>query len=291
MADDRRWDALRDLVERSLTDLIESRYRSDCPVGEVTRYVMEGRGKRVRGVLALMAAEACGAGVDVAIPAACALEMVHAYSLVHDDLPCMDNDDERRGRPTAHRRFDEARALLAGDALLTDAFAVLVGGAGDAGDRVRSVRELARAAGGHGMVRGQALDLYWTGRGGWTRADLDRIHRHKTGCLLAAACALGAIAAGADEARVEAFREFGFGVGLVFQIVDDLLDVAEGTGKGRGKDARDGKLTYLGVMGADDARGEAARINDETMARFRAVVGSSGDVMIESARRLLGRQV
>ncbi len=284
-------EGLRKVVDEAV-DAWAREYRADgCPLGEVVRYILEGRGKRVRGVLALMSAQASGVKAEAAVSAAVALEMIHAYSLVHDDLPCMDNDDLRRGRPTAHRRFDEARALLGGDALLTDAFRVLSDSRFGAGPEVQLawIRELAQAAGGSGMVLGQALDLHWTGKGVRDARELDRIHRHKTGCLLAASCAMGAMAARPGDETVDAFRDFGFAIGLVFQIVDDLLDLEGGTGKGQGKDQRDGKLTYLSLMSAEEARARAERLTSEACETLRRKVGDSCEDLLAYARGLAKR--
>lgn len=192
--------------------------------------------------------------------AAMALEMVHAYSLVHDDLPCMDDDSMRRGRKTAHIMFDEPLALLAGDGLLTDAFGILTQDAvrWDSVEDLRvasqMVAELSQACGSRGMVWGQALDLFWTARDGAVLSDLIDIHSTKTAWLLGASCALGAIAAQAPVDTVDRMRLFGRYVGLAFQIVDDLIDCSEATGKTAGKDAQVGKVTYLKILGADRAR-------------------------------------
>lgn len=215
-------------------------------------YVLAGEGKRVRALCAMMTAKAFGGDPRVALSAGCAVEMIHAYSLVHDDLPCMDNDDWRRGRPSAHRAFDEATALLAGDALLTDAFRVLT----DAEyfpdcalvhpeGRAAQVAILARAAGGHGMTLGQARDLWWTARSGATEEQLNAVHIEKTGALLGASCALGAVAAGACKSDIGYVHEFGRLIGLAFQAIDDTLDTSGATGKSVGKDEAQQKLTYL----------------------------------------------
>jgi geranylgeranyl pyrophosphate synthase len=256
----------RDTFERALAAHVDERYPEADLVGAVARYVLTAGGKRVRPVLAMLAAEAAGAPAEAALPAALALEMVHTYSLVHDDLPCMDDDDLRRGRPTAHKVYGEAPALLAGDALLTDAFTVLAGAPASDGIRIGLVRELASAAGGAGMVLGQALDLHWTARSGATQKDLDAIHLRKTGYLLGAAAAMGALAGGAGPDAVDAFRSFGRLIGLAFQVQDDLLDDTAATGKSQGKDQRAGKLTYLARMSRADAARAAQAFTDEARA-------------------------
>lgn len=284
-------------VERALLAICKARYSGNDPVAKATHYALESTGKRVRPLLCLLAAEATGGKLEDALPAALAVEMVHTYSLVHDDLPCMDDDDLRRGRPTTHKVHGEAIALLAGDALLTDAFALVAGdgmafglarsGLAD-GKRLAQVAELAAAAGGGGMVLGQALDMSWTARGGYSKNDLERIHLEKTGRLLAAAAVLGGLAGCAAPAQLEALRTFGSNLGLAFQILDDLLDDHPTTGKSQGKDKATGKLTYLSLMSAAEARSEADR-------RTRAAIGALAGVglapgpLAEFADSLLNR--
>jgi geranylgeranyl pyrophosphate synthase len=230
------------------------------------RYALAGQGKRIRPLLAMAAAEAVGSHWEKALPAAMALEFVHTYSLVHDDLPCMDDDDLRRGRATTHKAFDEATALLVGDALLTDSFQILMQSTHlPASALVELVKTLSEAAGGRGMVYGQDLDMHWTGRPGFTAQDLDAIHLNKTGALIAAACALGGIAGGASMETATHLKTFGLKLGLAFQIIDDLLDKSEATGKSQGKDAESGKLTYLSLMTEDEAKARAERLTEEAL--------------------------
>jgi geranylgeranyl diphosphate synthase type II len=213
-------------------------------------------------VLVLLACEACGGEIEAALPAACAVEMVHTYSLIHDDLPAMDDDDLRRGRPTSHIQFGEATAILAGDALLTLAFEVLA--------RVEPPEvaalccaDLARGSGACGMVGGQAADLEAEASGVRDGEHLKSIHRRKTACLLACSVRLGARIAGADAARLDALGIYGESVGLAFQIADDLLDLEgeEGKmGKGVRKDAERGKLTYPGLWGVSESRRKAEQL-------------------------------
>ena len=226
---------------------------------QAIRYCLEGEGKRVRAMLAMLTCDAFEKEPRRALSAATAVEMVHAYSLAHDDLPCMDNDDWRRGRPSLHKAFDEATALLAGDAILTDAMRVLADDdfyaeSSHISDqaRLQLVRELALAAGGHGMVFGQDLDMLWTGKGLCERLMLDRIHRGKTGALVGAACSMGAVAAGASRDEITALRQFGVCIGLAFQAIDDTLDLTAATGKSVGKDQAQGKLTYLSLYRSED---------------------------------------
>jgi geranylgeranyl diphosphate synthase type II len=264
-----------------------------CParLAAAMRYSVLGGGKRLRPVLCLLAAEACGADPARALPAACALEMVHAYSLIHDDLPAMDDDDLRRGRPTCHKAFDEATAVLAGDALLTLAFEVIVAHVRPAEAAVGSVRVLAEAAGPSGMVGGQMADLQAEGRTDGTLDALEAIHRRKTGALLRAALRIGAIVAEADEASLQALDAYGHAVGLAFQIIDDLLDV-EGDeaklGKRARKDSELGKWTYPGFLGIEGSRARAGQLADEAVTAL-APLGGRGERLRALARDLLER--
>jgi geranylgeranyl diphosphate synthase type II len=221
------------------------------------RYSLFAGGKRIRPILCIEAASACGAASQSAVPAACALELIHTYSLVHDDLPALDNDDYRRGKLTNHKVFGEAIAILVGDSLLTLAFQVLAQLDAPDGRKARMIAELATAAGtAGGMIGGQVADLEGEGQPP-TAALLESIHRAKTGALLRASLRLGAIYAGADEARYAALSRYGEHIGLAFQIVDDILDVEESSqalGKTAGKDARQQKITFPAVYGLEESR-------------------------------------
>ena len=241
---------------------------------EAMRYSVIGGGKRLRPLLVAMCAQMCGETVQEALPAACAIEYVHCYSLIHDDLPAMDNDDLRRGRLTCHRAYDEATAILAGDALLTFAFEVLAG-TYNPRKSLAAVRTLARAAGTAGMVGGQALDLESEGKK-IEPEELEGIHRRKTGALIAAACRLGGIVADAPEDRLELLTEYGRQVGLLFQITDDILDctaTAEELGKTPGKDLHAGKNTYVTVYGREQAQKMAREVAGEA---YR-IIGGVGE--------------
>jgi geranylgeranyl pyrophosphate synthase len=254
------------------------------------RYALAGQGKRIRPLLAMAAAEAVGSDWSSALPAAIALEFIHNYSLVHDDLPCMDDDDLRRGRATTHKVFDEATALLVGDALLTDSFQIILESPQlPATTLVELVRTLSEAAGGRGMVYGQDLDMHWTGRNGFTAADLDAIHMNKTGALIAASCALGGLAGGASMGSVQQLKSFGSKLGLAFQIIDDLLDNSSATGKSQGKDAESGKLTYLSLMSRDEASARAERLTEEALQELRTF-GEQGTALRAIAVQLLQRK-
>lgn len=230
---------------------------------EAMRYSLLGGGKRLRPVLVLAVAEIFGAAPEHVMPTACALEMIHTYSLIHDDLPSMDDDDLRRGRPTNHKVYGEAMATLAGDALLTLAFEVLTRQAEEPGCpptvALRVTRELAVAAGAAGMVGGQVEDLAWEGRPAGP-AQLERIHRLKTMALFAAAVRCGGLLGGASPDEVAALEGFSSHFGLAFQIQDDVLDViGDGakTGKGVGRDLRHRKSTYVSLYGLDGAKERA----------------------------------
>jgi geranylgeranyl pyrophosphate synthase len=228
---------------------------------EALQYPVFGGGKRVRPLLVLAAHEAvAGAGADTtpALAAAVAVELVHTYSLVHDDLPCMDDDDVRRGRPTVHRAFDEGAAVLVGDGLLTLAFQVLAEAAHPAEARVVMVAELARAAGPAGMVAGQAADV---GMGGpvTTVEQLARLHAGKTGALLCASAVLGGLSAGADADGLAALRRYGRAVGMAFQLADDVLDADQDAGDG-------GPPSYVKLLGVDETSRRARAYADEATA-------------------------
>lgn len=219
-------------------------------------YSLMAGGKRLRPVLCLTTAQLCGLTEAAAMPFACAIEMIHTYSLIHDDLPAMDDDDLRRGKPSSHKAFGEALAILAGDALLTDAFAFMCTAKAPAPQVLRAVGELARAAGSFGMVGGQVLDMAFTG-GQTDLTSLRRMHALKTGALLRASCVCGGLLAGADEKTVTALSTYGTALGSAFQIADDILDVTADTetlGKPAGSDVEQGKCTYPSLLGLDRSR-------------------------------------
>ena len=253
-------------VEASLDRYTQ--YDEDCPavLREAIRHSLLAPGKRLRPLLVLMSAQACGCPREAAMPAACAVEMVHTYSLIHDDLPAMDNDQYRRGRPCCHVLFGEANAILAGDALLAQAFEVLSSGrVQPAGVAAACCLDLARAAGASALVGGQVDDLRGiTGEG--ELAALERIHRRKTGALFQVSLRLGGRIAQATVAEFEALEAFGRKLGLAFQIVDDLLDErgdAAALGKSVGKDRQQAKLTFPALLGAAESQRRAeALIHD-----------------------------
>ena len=238
-----------------------------CPkrLRDAIAYSLLAPGKRLRPMLTLIAAEAVGGSIEDAMPAACAVEMVHAYSLVHDDLPAMDDDDLRRGQPTCHRKFGEAMAILAGDALLTMAFEVLAREIQPPEVAARCCAALAKAAGPAQMVGGQAADV--DGPAGDDGIDaLQSIHHRKTGAMIQVSLELGALVAGAGVEQRITLQEYGRRLGLAFQITDDLLDVQSNeaaTGKRVGKDADRGKLTFPGLLGVQQSADKARQLIDE----------------------------
>jgi geranylgeranyl diphosphate synthase type II len=220
-------------------------------------YSLLAGGKRLRPVLCLSSAVMCGAEEARVLPFAASIELLHTYSLIHDDLPAMDNDDLRRGKPTNHKVFGEAAAILAGDGLLTEAFVCMAGTPLPPERVLAALSELARAAGAVGMVGGQMLDMEYTGVGKADIQELAAMHARKTGALLRASCLCGALLAGAGAEQTDALARYGTAFGAAFQIIDDILDVtgtAEQLGKTPGKDTAQGKLTYPALLGLERSR-------------------------------------
>jgi len=258
---------------------------------EVMRYSLMAGGKRIRPALMLECFSACH-GVDSIMPAAMSIECMHTYSLIHDDLPCMDNDDLRRGKPTCHKQFDEASAVLAADALQSLSFALLTELDAAADLRITLVKKLALAAGAQGMVGGQMLDMLAEGKTVQDVLEVERIHVHKTGDLLRYCCEAGATLAQADAARVDACSRYGKAVGLLFQIADDILDATESSatlGKSAGKDAVQHKATYVSLLGLDRAR-EIADEMCELAVEALAPLGEDGAHLKALAAYILERK-
>jgi geranylgeranyl diphosphate synthase type II len=250
-------------VERGLDLHVPTAANRPSRLHTAMRYSLEAGGKRLRPVLVLATAELFGVKDDSALPAAVAIECVHTYSLMHDDLPCMDNDDLRRGRPTAHKAFDEATALLAGDALLTHAFALLATSYASQPTLAQQlVHELADAAGSRRLIGGQMEDLLAEKKTHPTAEELEFIHRNKTGAMIEASFVMGGLTGKASEPHIAALREIGQHVGLAFQIIDDILDATADTatlGKTAGKDAKADKTTFVKLHGLDESRRLAAK--------------------------------
>lgn len=265
--------------------------QSDDIVSEAMKYSVRNGGKRIRPVLTLEFCKVCGAEPEKALPFACAVEMIHTYSLIHDDLPCMDDDDYRRGKPSCHIAYGEANALLAGDALLTLAFETVVKADVPAENVVRAVKELSYSAGILGMVGGQVLDLQNENKA-LTLGELEQIHNLKTGELIRVACVLGCIAAGADEEKIKAAEAYAKGIGLTFQIVDDILDVtsdAETLGKPIGSDAENQKTTYVSLLGIEKSKEVAAELTKKAK-EVLAVYDENTEALSELADNLLIRK-
>jgi geranylgeranyl diphosphate synthase type II len=253
-------------------------------------YSLLAPGRRLRPALVLFACEAVGGTIEFGLPAAAAVEMVHTYSLIHDDLPAMDDDDVRRGRPTCHKQFGEAFAVLAGDALLTLAFQVLAESYPPA-IAAACCRELARGAGGQGMVGGQVEDLAWENDATGAVGDLEQVHARKTGALFRACLRLGAVVAEAGPTVIEALDVYGREFGQAFQIADDLLDVegsAQDAGKAVGKDAARGKLTYPGLLGVAESRNRAVA-HCRAAAAALAPIGPAGGKLTGLLDMILNR--
>ncbi|HOM60141.1 MAG TPA: polyprenyl synthetase family protein [Anaerohalosphaeraceae bacterium] len=279
-------------ADRTIRRLLEQ--QSDIParLKEAMVYTALSPGKRIRAAVVQWCCRTVSGRVNAdAQTAAAAVEMVHTYSLIHDDLPAMDDDDFRRGRPSCHKQFDEATAILTGDALLTLAFEVLADEIENPPTAVQMVRVLAKAAGPAGMIAGQIKDLESQGTEG-TMSQLQSIHLCKTGQMFAAAAELGAIAGGASEPQRTALRQYGLDIGLGFQIADDLLDVSatsEQLGKTAGKDSRQGKLTYPALVGIKKARQIAEQIAEKSLQELSSF-GPEADILRRLVFELLNRK-
>ncbi|MCL4235591.1 MAG: polyprenyl synthetase family protein [Deltaproteobacteria bacterium] len=286
--------ARREQVDAHLEQVMDLRSELFGGIVESMRYSLFAGGKRVRPILALVACEAVGGDCELALPAAAALELMHTYTLIHDDLPAMDDDDFRRGRPTNHKVFGEAMALLAGCGLLSIAFEIVARQATEgrmAHERAtRAIALLADTIGWRGVIGGQAIDIDATGK----EIDLARVRDicfHKTATLIAASVVVGAIAGGGDEGQIAALERFGRAIGLAFQVADDILNVegdAEKLGKGTGTDADAGKTTFPAVMGLDGAKTYARELLDEANAAL-APFGPRADALRAIADYIVSR--
>ncbi|MEK6712943.1 MAG: polyprenyl synthetase family protein [Nitrospirota bacterium] len=251
------------LIDRYLMMFLGSPGKLPPTLYESMRYSLSAGGKRIRPILSIASCEAVGGRTEDVIPAAIAIEMIHTYSLIHDDLPAMDNDDLRRGKPTNHRVFGEATAILAGDGLLTLAFGILSG----VSNSMKIIHEIALAAGPEGMVGGQQLDIENEGKNIDVKA-LEELHRRKTGALILAAVRSGGIAGGAAETQLSALTDYGMKIGLAFQIADDILDLegdVEYIGKSPGKDVKQNKNTYPALLGSTESKIVARNLVDEAL--------------------------
>ncbi len=283
------------LIDETLDKYLPQKHEIPATIHEAMRYSVFAGGKRLRPVLFLASAEAVGSDCESLLPAACALELIHTYSLIHDDLPAMDNDDYRRGKPTSHKVFGEAMAILAGDALLTLAFGLIAecGSTGNISPRVivEVTKEIASAAGSKGMIGGQVVDIESENRS-IDGSTLEYIHSHKTGALFRASVRCGAIMGGGSAGEINDLTEYAENLGLAFQITDDILDVvgdSEKLGKTVGSDERKKKCTYPAVYGLQ----ESARLAEEAVKKaLRALrrFGKEADILRYIANYLLFRE-
>jgi len=287
--------AKAETIDAALDRYLRQASENPPVIHEAMRYSVFAGGKRLRPALTLAAAQAVGAPERLVLPAACAIELIHTYSLIHDDLPAMDNDDLRRGKPTNHRVFGEAVALLAGSALFALAFEVLAGCRRDGGlaaERILAVvEEVAAACGTAGLIGGQALDVVSVSRT-VSEAELEAVHRAKTGALFRAAVRAGAVLGGASPVQLERLTVFAEHFGLAFQITDDILDVtgyAEQTGKAVGSDARNRKHTYVSVCGLEAARRRGAESSAAALAALEEF-GPEADFLRQAAEFIVSRE-
>lgn len=265
-------------IDRALNSYLPKAAVRPATIHNAMRYSLFAGGKRLRPILCLAAAEACGGDVADALPLACALECIHTYSLVHDDLPSMDNDDFRRGRPTCHKVFGDGIAVLAGDALLTVAFEIVARAKGSRRYDVRALLlEISEAAGSRKLIAGQVADLEAEGKR-IDRTQLRFIHENKTAALITTSLRLGAMSANTNDKQLAAITEFGRALGLAFQVIDDILDVTQTTeklGKSAGKDVAAKKATYPAVIGLTKSRTEAQRLTRKAHAALTSFGGDA----------------
>ena len=279
-------------VDAAMDAFLPKAKERPATIHSAMHYSVFAGGKRLRPVLCLAAAEACGGEISNALAPACAVELMHTYSLVHDDLPAMDDDDLRRGRPTCHKVYGEGMAVLCGDALLTEAFIVLTRTPATKRYDARTyISELAETGGSRKLIGGQVMDLEGEGKR-LTKRDLIRIHEAKTAALLTTSLRLGGMSANATPAKLETLTKFGYALGLAFQVIDDILDVTQSTemlGKTAGKDQAVEKSTYPAILGLDASRKEAARLTKAAMDALKPF-GTKAARLQEIATHLLKRE-
>jgi len=284
-----------DIVNNALDRLLPGENEFPQKLHKAMRYSVFAGGKRIRPVLAIASAETFGGLTDSIIDIACAVELIHTYSLIHDDLPAIDNDDMRRGMPTCHKVFGEAMAILAGDALLTSAFDVMADTHTSTDEErlllLKTIQEIARAAGSTGMVGGQVLDIESEGKD-VAFPVLEYIHIHKTGELILASIRAGAIMKNAGDKELEAMTRYGEAIGLAFQIADDILDVEgnkEDTGKNVGGDAKKEKVTYPSILGIEESKKRARELTDIALASVEGF-GKKAEPLREIAKYIVARR-
>lgn len=258
------------LVENHLLTYLPSAKNGQYSVVDAMKYSLLNGGKRLRPVFALEFAKACGGNEETCIPLACAVEYIHTYSLIHDDLPCMDDDDLRRGKPSCHKQFDEATALLAGDALLTHAFEIIVQSDISDENKVQAIGLLSQNSGVGGMIGGQVIDLIFE-KGNPSVRELLTVYKLKTGALISAACLMGCISANATTQQLSAASNFAYSLGIAFQIQDDILDIVgdeKKLGKPIGSDADNDKTTYVSLVGIEKAKQDVKTLTDNAISKL-----------------------
>lgn len=279
-----------ELINKALVDYLPSANDGQGSVVRAMKYSLSNGGKRLRPVLVMEFCKMCGVEPEVALPYACAIEYIHTYSLIHDDLPCMDDDDMRRGNPSCHKMFGEATALLAGDALLTHAFDIIASADLTPQQNMKAVRLLSQNSGVGGMLGGQVIDLKLESQNP-SVADILTVHKLKTGALISTACLLGCIAGKATDAQFEAASKFAYCLGTAFQIKDDLLDVygdEEKLGKPVGSDAENDKTTYVTLVGAQKAQQDVERLTKNAILQLECFRTKNN--VIELCRYLIDRE-
>ena len=289
---EQQYDVYLKEIQAALENACNTYLPEDSRVCQAARYSLMGGGKRIRAVLTLACCDMLGGDWRAAAHFAAAVEMLHCFSLIHDDLPCMDNDDFRRGKPSCHKAFDEATALLAGDVLLTEAFEVIANAPLSEHARIEATRLLAVGGGSRGMIWGQELDVTYEGKH-LDEALLRTIHKNKTGALINASVQMGVCAAGGTREDASYLERYAFDLGLVFQIVDDVLDVIstpEELGKPIGSDQENGKVTFATLYGSQGALELAQKINDESCEALKKVYGDRADFLIHLAGQLVTRR-
>lgn len=289
---EQQYDVYLNEIQAALENACNTYLPEDSRVCQAARYSLMGGGKRIRAVLTLACCDMLGGDWRAAAHFAAAVEMLHCFSLIHDDLPCMDNDDFRRGKPSCHKAFDEATALLAGDVLLTEAFEVIANAPLSEHARIEAARLLAVGGGSRGMIWGQELDVTYEGKP-LDEALLRTIHKNKTGALINASVQMGVCAAGGTREDASYLERYAFDLGLVFQIVDDVLDVIstpEELGKPIGSDQENGKVTFATLYGPQGALELAQKINDESCEALKKVYGDRADFLIHLAGQLVTRR-
>ncbi|NJK92805.1 MAG: polyprenyl synthetase family protein [Blastochloris sp.] len=286
------WQQRQATFEKALNQALPKKTVRPATIHEAMRYSLFAGGKRLRPILCLAAAESLGGPLKNALPLACAVECIHTYSLIHDDLPSMDNDDLRRGKPTSHKVYGEGMAILAGDALLTIAFELVARCPGWPRYKVADlITELSRASGSQGLIAGQVVDLESEGKP-ISIQDLRYIHRNKTSALITSSLRLGAMSANATPTQLKTLTQFGEALGLAFQVMDDILDITQTSaelGKSAGKDVKVQKATYPALLGLEGAQKEAKRLTTQAMNALKPL-GSSGQRLHEIAQYMLTRK-